>query len=100
MLPTAIFWSHTFSGAQIAAFAISAFLGTSTREATILNSAAPGRLHSARPVTSDFVGLVTRRCTMVVNPRHYSITTWDLEIPSIPMALTTSSTRLVETPST
>jgi hypothetical protein len=39
-------------------------------EATILSSAAPGRLHSARPVTSDFVGLVARRCTMVVNPRH------------------------------
>ena len=25
--------------------------------------------------------------------------TWDLEIPSMPMALTTSSTRRVETPS-
>ena len=40
-------------------------------EATILSSAAPGRLHSARPVTSGFIGLVARRCTMVVNPRHH-----------------------------
>jgi hypothetical protein len=40
-------------------------------EAAELSSAAPGRLHSASPVTSSDVGFEARRCTMVVNPRHY-----------------------------
>ena len=36
----------------------------------ILSSAAPGRLHSASSVTSNNVGVVARRCVMVLNPRH------------------------------
>lgn len=65
-----------------------------TAEAPTSSSAAPGRLHTASPVTSRNVGFVARRCVLVLNPRLQVIRRSGPTLAVRPLAVRTPMTAI------